>query len=157
MIVSAEKYQNFSIVLVLISAFVYYYIGYPLVRTDVTILISLFAVGFASFYGLIQLKKTNFIFLAGIAIVFRLVFLGSIPNLSQDFYRFIWDGRMLVEGWNPYLYLPNDLMASGIAPIAEAQELFNGMGNLSASHYTNYPPINQLCFAIAGCLQGKVF
>jgi len=154
-IVSAEKYQNFSIVLVLISAFVYYYIGYPLVRTDVTILISLFAVGFASFYGLIQLKKTNFIFLAGIAIVFRLVFLGSIPNLSQDFYRFIWDGRMLVEGWNPYLYLPNDLMASGIAPIAEAQELFNGMGNLSASHYTNYPPINQLCFAIAGLFAGK--
>ncbi|WP_298520769.1 glycosyltransferase 87 family protein [uncultured Kordia sp.] len=137
------------------SAFVYFYIGYPLVRTDVTILITLYAIGFASFFGLIQLKKTNFLFLAGIAIAFRLVFLGSIPNLSQDFYRFIWDGRMLVEGWNPYLYLPNDLMAAGTAPIAEAQELFNGMGNLSASHYTNYPPINQLCFAIAGLFAGK--
>ncbi|MEM6684237.1 MAG: glycosyltransferase 87 family protein [Bacteroidota bacterium] len=133
----------------------YYYIGYPLVRTDVTILISLYAISFACFFGLIRLEKTNFFLLAGIAILFRLVFVGSIPNLSQDFYRFIWDGRMLVEGWNPYLYLPNDLMASGTAPIADAQALFNGMGNLSASHYTNYPPINQLCFAIAGLFAGK--
>ncbi|MEM6718620.1 MAG: mannosyltransferase [Bacteroidota bacterium] len=133
----------------------YYYIGYPLVRTDVAILISLYAVSFACFFGLIRFEKTNFFILAGIAILFRLVFVGSIPNLSQDFYRFIWDGRMLVEGWNPYLYLPNDLMASGTAPIAEAQELFNGMGSLSASHYTNYPPINQLCFAIAGLFAGK--
>ncbi|QHI37051.1 Alpha-(1-_6)-mannopyranosyltransferase A [Kordia antarctica] len=138
-----------------ISAFVYYYIGYPLVRTDVTILITLYSVVFLSFFGLIRLEKQHFFTLAGIAIVFRLVFLGSIPNLSQDFYRFIWDGRMLVEGWNPYLYLPNDLMASGTAPIAEAQELFNGMGDLSASHYTNYPPINQLCFAFAGFFSGN--
>jgi Gpi18-like mannosyltransferase len=134
---------------------VYYYIGYPLVRTDVALLISLYALGFACFLGLIRLEKTNFFFLAGIAIVWRLVFVGSTPNLSQDFYRFIWDGRMLIEGWNPYLYLPNDLMASGTAPIAEAQELYQGMGNLSASHYTNYPPINQLCFAIAGLFAGK--
>ncbi|MBC8755476.1 mannosyltransferase [Kordia sp. YSTF-M3] len=155
MIASEGKYHTFSIILVLVSAFVYYYIGYPLVRTDVTILISLYSIAFLSFFGLIRLEKQNFFLLAGIAIALRLVFLGSIPNLSQDFYRFIWDGRMLVEGWNPYLYLPNDLMASGTAPIAEAQELFNGMGNLSASHYTNYPPINQLCFAFAGLFSGN--
>lgn len=155
MIASSAKYRSFSLVLVLLSAFVYYYIGYPLIRTDVTLLISLYAIGFACFFGLIRLEKTNFFFLAGIAIVLRLVFLGSTPNLSQDFYRFIWDGRMLVEGWNPYLYLPNNLMTSGTAPIAEAQELWQGMGNLSASHYTNYPPINQLCFAIAGLFAGK--
>ncbi|WP_046756274.1 mannosyltransferase [Kordia jejudonensis] len=155
MIASAAKYHKISIVLVLLSAFVYYYIGYPLIRTDVTILISVYSIAFLSFLGLITLEKSNFMFLTGIAIVLRLVFAGSIPNLSQDFYRFIWDGRMLIAGWNPYLYLPNDLMASGTAPIAEAQELFDGMGNLSASHYTNYPPINQLCFAIAGFFSGK--
>ncbi len=152
---SERKYHRFSIILVLLSAFVYYYIGYPLLRTDVTILISLYSISFLSFFGLIRLEKGNFFILAGIAIALRLVFLGSIPNLSQDFYRFIWDGRMLVEGWNPYLYVPNDLMASGTAPMAEAQELFNGMGNLSASHYTNYPPINQLCFAFAGWFSGN--
>lgn len=152
---SERKYHTFSIILVLISAFMYYYIGYPLVRTDVTILVSLYSVAFLSFLGLIRLNKENFFLLAGIAIAFRLVFLGSIPNLSQDFYRFIWDGRMLIEGWNPYLYLPNDLMISGNAPMAEAQELFDGMGNLNASHYTNYTPVNQLCFAFAGLVFGN--
>ncbi|PTX63942.1 uncharacterized protein DUF2029 [Kordia periserrulae] len=155
MIATAAKYRSVSIVFVLLSIFVYYYIGYPLVRTEISLLISLLALGFACFLGLIHLEKQHFFFLAGIAIVFRLVFAGSIPNLSQDFYRFIWDGRMLLEGWNPYLYLPNDLIASGTAPVAEAQELWQGMGNLSASHYTNYPPINQLCFAIAGLFAGK--
>lgn len=155
MIASATKYHKFSIILVLISAFVYYYIGYPLVQTDVTILISLYSIAFLSFLGLIRLEKDNFFLLAGIAILFRLVFLGSIPTLSQDFYRFIWDGRLLVEGWNPYLYLPKDLIASGAAPIAEAQELYTKMGDLNASNYTNYTPINQLCFAFAGFFSGK--
>ena len=155
MIASAAKYQIVTVVLVLLSAFVYYYVGYPLERTDIVIFLSLYGIVFACFLGLIQLNKTHFFLLAGIALFFRGIFLGSIPNLSQDFYRFIWDGRMLLEGWNPYLYLPNDLMATETAPIAQAQALYDGMGDLSASHYTNYPPINQLCFAIAGIFAGK--
>ncbi|WP_420570635.1 mannosyltransferase [Kordia sp.] len=155
MIASVGKYHKFSIVLVLISAFVYYYLGYPLVRTDVTILLSLYGTAFLCFFGLIRLEKEHFFLLAGIAVVFRLIFLGSIPNLSQDFYRFIWDGRMLLEGWNPYLYLPKDLIASGTAPIQESQALFDGMGSLNASNYTNYTPINQICFVIAGLIAPK--
>jgi len=30
-----------------------------------------------------------------------------------------------------------------------------GMGSLNGSHYTNYPPINQLCFVIAGLFASK--
>ena len=29
------------------------------------------------------------------------------------------------------------------------------MGQLNASHYSNYPPLNQLCFVIAGLFAGK--
>jgi alpha-1,6-mannosyltransferase len=75
--------------------------------------------------------------------------------LSQDFYRFIWDGRMILEGLNPYLHTPDSFIRSGKFPIAQAQELYNGMGALSASHYTNYPPLNQLCFYIAALFSGK--
>lgn len=155
MIQNLWKYHKLSIAFAVISIFAYYYIGYPLVRTEVATLISLYTLVFACFLGFIKFEKKSFWILAGIAVLFRLVFIGSIPNLSQDFYRFIWDGRMLVSGWNPYLYLPNDLMASGTVPIEQAQELYNGMGNLSASHYTNYPPVNQLCFAIAGWLSSS--
>ena len=91
--------------------------------------------------------------LAGI--VLRFVFLWDTPNLSQDFFRFIWDGHMLLNGYNPYLYLPDDLIALGADFIPNANLLHASMGELSSGHYTNYPPLNQLFFAAAAFLGGK--
>jgi hypothetical protein len=93
--------------------------------------------------------------LVGISIIFRLIFLFSTPNLSQDFYRFIWDGRMILEGINPYLSLPETYIQQGVTPITEASNLYAGMGEMNGSHYTNYPPINQLCFFIAAIFSSK--
>ena len=83
------------------------------------------------------------------------IFILAIPNLSQDFYRFIWDGRMILEGFNPYLFTVESFISKSEFPVSQAEELYHGMGNLNASHYTNYPPINQLCFVIAGLFSGK--
>jgi hypothetical protein len=41
--------------------------------------------------------------------------------------------------------------------IHEAQRLYKGMGELNASHYTCYPPINQLGFLIPAILFSKSF
>lgn len=90
-----------------------------------------------------------------LTVVFRLVFLGATPNLSQDFYRFIWDGRMILEGFNPYLFTPESFISLGRFPVAQAQELYNGMGALNASHFTNYPPVKQFIFMIAGLISGE--
>ena len=104
---------------------------------------------------LIYRYKNNFRFLAAASVIFRLVFLFAIPNLSQDFYRFIWDGRMIIEGLNPYLFTPQSSMELGNLPVSQGKELIDGMGALSAGNYTNYPPLNQLCFTLAGLLSGN--
>jgi hypothetical protein len=100
-------------------------------------------------------KTSSISYLIGFAILFRIIFLFSTPNLSQDFYRFIWDGRMILEGFNPYISFPETFIKQGIQPIHEAQQLYTGMGELNGGHYTNYPPINQLCFLIAALFSGK--
>ena len=62
---------------------------------------------------------------------------------------------MTLEGFNPYLYTPESFISKNEFPIAQAQELYIGMRELNASHFTNYPPVNQLCFLIAGLFAGK--
>jgi len=143
------------LLLVFTAGLFYASFSYDLVRSDFIKLITLYTGLFFISWKLLQLEKNNFWFLAGAALVFRLIFIAALPNLSQDFYRFIWDGRMIVEGWNPYLHLPGNLIKEGIAPVAQAKELYEGMGRLSGSNFTNYPPLNQLIFAITGLFAGK--
>ena len=148
------KLHKIPILIAFISAFFYALIAYDLVRTDYTKLILLYGALCFLFYKLINATE-NFKFLLVLGFVFRLIFLFATPNLSQDFYRFIWDGRLLIEGFNPYLYTVESFMSQNQFPVADAQELYNGMGALNASHFTNYPPLSQLCFAIAGLFAGK--
>ena len=129
--------------------------AYDLERHDFTRLISLYAGAFFLSYKLIPLLKFNFKILLFLGIVARLVFLMAIPNLSQDYFRFLWDGRLLAEGLNPYLNTPDQWQALGQLPITQAQELLDGMGALSRKHFSNYPPVNQFFFWLSGILSGN--
>jgi hypothetical protein len=149
------KFHKIPILLTFLSCIFYAAFAYDLARTDYTKLLCLYAALFFLCHKLIQLSKGNFKFLVALTILFRIVFLFAIPNLSQDFYRFIWDGRMLFEGLNPYLFTPESFINAGNFPIAQAKELYLGMGELNASHYTNYPPIKQFIFFISSLFTGK--
>lgn len=144
-----------DILCILIGIILYFIFAYFLERTAFYTMVLLWGSLFGVFYYLVQKSTLNTSNLIGITILFRLVFLFAIPNLSQDFYRFIWDGRMILEGFNPYLSLPKNFIQQGIQPIAEANQLYEGMGQMNGSHYTNYPPINQLCFLIAALFASK--
>ncbi len=145
------------LIFALICIGLYASFGYDLHRSDLAKLLPLYGALFFLTYKLIKVTKGNFWVLFGFGIVFRLVFLVAIPNLSQDFYRFIWDGKLLLQGENPYLFTPEQYVNKTSEILnslrwlsgAEATKLINGMGALNASHYSNYPPINQLFFAIA--------
>ena len=149
------KYHKIALGFMLLSAIFYMAFAYNLIRTDLSKLFLLYTALFVFAYQLIKTSGFYFRLLVGSAILFRLLFLFSMPNLSQDFYRFIWDGRMILEGFNPYLYTPDYIIGNQQFPMAQAQDLYNGMGSLSASHYTNYPPLNQLCFLITALVSGK--
>ncbi|MGX1931264.1 mannosyltransferase [Flagellimonas sp. 2504JD4-2] len=153
-IIKLWKLHKIPLLLSLGSILFYISLAYDLNRADFPKLLSLFVALFILHYKLIQFQKWNFKFLLISGILFRLVLLLAEPNLSQDFYRFIWDGELIKNGINPYLNIPNKLITQSHLPIANAQQLFDGMGSLSARHFSNYPPLNQIVFTIAAFLGG---
>ena len=153
------KNNKTTILLVSLCILFFVVFAYDLDRSDFIKLITLYVALFFISFKVLQNNHDRFWLLAGIGIIFRLLFIVILPNLSQDFYRFIWDGRIITQGISPYLFTPesyiNDASNSIGIIINQAQELYQGMGALNGSHYSNYPPINQLCFAIASLFTGK--
>ncbi|MCH2199317.1 MAG: hypothetical protein MK081_11080 [Flavobacteriales bacterium] len=95
-----------------------------------------------------------------IALLFRSAFIFSEPRLSDDYYRFTWDGLLTVQGENPYLILPQDFISDERAAEWQLDGLYDGLN--SKQYYTVYPPVNQMIFAASvwlgqGSLAGAVF
>ena len=87
----------------------------------------------------------------------RLALIGMIPNLSDDFFRFIWDGVLVSEGISPFAYLPSHFMEAGGGNPGQvvsglSTELFEGMN--SPEYYSVYPPVCQYLFGLGGLLFG---
>ena len=158
MLLSFIKQYKIPLLFAIASIALYISFGYDLERSDFVKLISLYTALFFTtclfIKKILPKSRDNFWFLAGLGIIFRLTFILAIPNLSQDFYRFLWDGRLLLKGFSPYLFTPDSSPILGIS-IVQSKELIQGMGALNASHFSNYPPINQLLFAIAALFAGK--
>jgi alpha-1,6-mannosyltransferase len=88
-----------------------------------------------------------------VGVLFRLSLLISSPELSDDFFRFIWDGRILIAGGNPYAHLPSvlngaeEVIETGLTP-----ELYQGLN--SKQYYTVYPPVSQVVYGLGAFLGG---
>ncbi len=134
----------------------YVNLAYFVSREDFGLLLTHYFIVFAGFLYFLNRAAFSFGFLAFMGLVFRLLFIASTPELSNDYYRFIWDGRLLLEGFNPYLSYPLDFLQGTQAEVIDqGAQLADGMGNLNASHYTVYPPLNQLCFFLAALVGSK--
>jgi hypothetical protein len=144
-----QSLKRFSIYILLPLSILGYYLLTQVERFEVLTLIGLFTFLFVIYIGLLKLKVTHLGWIL-IGLSFRLAFIDYTPLLSQDYFRFIWDGKLLSQGINPYLYLPDEL----IEMFSTWECLYSGMGPMSAGHYTNYPMINQLLFAL-GVLSTK--
>lgn len=76
----------------------------------------------------------------GAALVFRLVAAWGEPALSDDLYRYLWDGRVQLQGIHPYRYAPADPELDALRD--EHWERIN-----HPEVNTIYPPVAQLLFA----------
>jgi alpha-1,6-mannosyltransferase len=82
------------------------------------------------------------------ALLFRILFLFNYPSLSDDYVRFIWDGRLLLNHQNPYLYRPDELLHVARASQYGLNETLYQSLN-SPHYYSVYPPFNQAIFRLA--------
>lgn len=78
-----------------------------------------------------------------IAILLRLPFLFMEPVLSDDVWRNIWDGRVQIAGFNPYLYSPQD------DHLAELRDDIVWPRINHPQYRTIYPPLGQISAAAA--------
>ena len=77
------------------------------------------------------------------AALFRLAIIFSPPYLSDDIFRYIWDGRVQAAGVNPYRYIPAE------EPLVQLRDdqIYPHI-NRRESVRTIYPPIAQAAFLL---------
>src|SRR5436190_7426621 len=77
------------------------------------------------------------------AALFRLSILFSPPYLSDDIYRYIWDGRVQAAGINPYRYIPAD---ESLAELRD-EKIYRNINRRDYAH-TIYPPVAEGAFLL---------
>lgn len=89
-------------------------------------------------------SRTTLLLVIIFAALFRLAILFDAPRLSDDIYRYVWDGRVQAAGINPYRYVP-------------AEEPLKSLRDASVYEHINrrdyaptiYPPAAQMIFFAA--------
>ncbi len=142
---------RYSLSLLLLALTIF--LGYFVERANFPAFISAYGLFFAAYLWLITRRGwtvSDRRWWIGLGIVLRVVLLFNVPNLSDDFYRFLWDGRLSAQGIHPFAHPPvyfikNQLQLVGITP-----ELFALLN--SPDYYTVYPPVCQGVFWLAAKL-----
>ena len=88
-------------------------------------------------------RRSALVILVGAAILLRLYFVAEAPTLSGDVYRYIWDGRVVNAGFNPYAHVPADPALAALRDPAQ-------YGLIDKRDYavTLYPPVAEGLFAL---------
>lgn len=113
--------------------------------------ITWFLVAFAGFAALMVIHqrrapepkpRLEWWWLFALGLVARLVFLGTEPTLSDDVYRYLWEGHLVTEGVSPYAF-PID-SPEGAQYAIEARDLAN-----NTSLASPYLPVAHAVFGAA--------
>ena len=118
-------------------------------RTNFAFIAVFYTLAFASYILLLRESTFSFKHLAFIALGAQVVSMLYVPNLSDDYFRFIWDGEITWQGINPFDFRPQELTDRAFMDSAYMQEVYAGVSDLSRRHYSCYPPVNQAYFIVS--------
>ncbi|CAN5277443.1 DUF2029 domain-containing protein [soil metagenome] len=85
--------------------------------------------------------RSTFVIVVVFAALFRLSVLFAPPLLTDDLYRYIWDGRVQAAGINPYRYIPAD---PALAPLRD-ESIYPKINRRDYAP-TIYLPVAQMIF-----------
>lgn len=138
----------------LISGGGYVFFGYHTTQENFALNFGVYSFVFLAFLGLYALRDSvSYRFLLMSAIVLHGLFLISVPTLSPDIYRFLWDGELITQGIHPYAFTPNQLVEAGeIEMTPYLNQLYDNITELSKANYSLYPTLNQFYFVIPAWL-----
>lgn len=88
--------------------------------------------------------------LLGFALLFRAILFFSAPSLSDDIYRYVWDGMLVNHGVNPYQYAPGAPELSGLRDALHARINHPDIG-------TPYGPVLMGLFAAVEAVAHSVY
>ena len=87
-------------------------------------------------------NRSALVIIFGFAVAFNGLLLPTLPTLSDDMYRYVWDGRVQANGINPYRFASD---APALTSLRD-NDIWGRMNRPSA--ITVYPPAAELTFAI---------
>ncbi|MCL5268501.1 MAG: glycosyltransferase 87 family protein [Bacteroidetes bacterium] len=87
----------------------------------------------------------------GVSVLLRMSLIAVNPTGSDDYYRYLWDGKVMANGINPYRYAPDDpALARLHSEVLPARVNFADMR-------TMYPPVAEGLFYVAYKVAGESF
>ncbi len=122
-----------------------YYVGANVQQSEFFPLISYMTIAFGCMAVFVWLKPNSkqVYFLIGVGILMRWILMWYAPLLSDDIFRFLWDGQLWHDGINPFSATPSALIEGGGLSDWYMQQY----GKLNSQDYfTIYPPVCQGVF-----------
>lgn len=136
-----------QVLLVFLMLVITYFLGNLIPRVDFQSTVGLYVILFGLMFLIFSLAAENtpwfFIFIAGLLLRFSLFL--AIPQWSDDYTRFLWDGELMRLQENPYSEKPAEFLKNHPQETTQMLDQLFPLLN-SPEYYSVYPPLNQGIF-----------
>jgi hypothetical protein len=112
------------------------------------------AVLLAAWRAIVQVEETwrTWAIVIGVGLALRLAWLGQVPPLDDDFFRYLWDGALVAHGHDPYARAPQAFLTGSGMPASLAPLAARALVILESINFndmrTIYPSVAQAAFAL---------